>query len=223
MADDRPVEDTTDQLARVTSELNDLKSTVLARLSARPTGDIEPTIRSTAKAGTLLMQGQSVAKASFPVLWQWVQDQGLLVAGLFSQVGNNFTLPDFRGRVPVGAGTPPGGTNLAVGALVGADFLSLAANQMPTHNHGAAGSHDHGGGTTHDYGHTGHFPGSSVIAAGGSTWGVAAWNSEGNYNIPHVHDLNTDNGGSHTHFSNGSGDPFDNRQSSIAINWLIYT
>lgn len=225
MADDRPVQDATDAIAALQAQLDDLKSTLLARTSSRPTGDIEPTVRTAAKTNTLLLQGQAVSRTTYAVLWRWVQDQSLVVAGLFTtgDGSTTFGLPDFRGRVPVGA------SPLAVGALVGADTVTLTAAQMPAHDHGgasSAGSHAHGGSTGADSGHTGHFPGTSYLVPGGTTYGLAAWNSGGNFSADaHYHNFNTALDGVHTHPINsaGSGSSFDNRQASIAINWLIYT
>jgi len=224
MADDRPVEDPVSQLAQVTGDLADLRATVLARLDARPTGDIEPTLRTIAKAGTLLMQGQTVNRVDYPALWQWAQDQGIVIANLFTvwDGSTTFGLPDFRDRFVTGAGT------LAVGAVVGANTRVLTIANLAAHDHGGAntnGAHTHTGYTTHDYGHTGHFPGTAINMNSGSSFGMAVWNSPGNYNVPHDHDMETNSAGNHTHTLDiaGSGTGFDNRPSSIALNWMIYT
>lgn len=229
MADDRPADTATDQLAALQSAFDDFRSTMLARVARCPTGDIEPTIRTTPKPDTLLMQGQAVNRGAYPVLWQWVQDQALVAAGLFT-VGDGsttFGIPDFRGRVPVGAGT------LAVGALVGADSVTLSVAQLPSHGHAVSvnsiGDHGHGFGTSFDGDHGGHFP-TGIINVGngaGTILGLAAWNSGGSGGGGHAHTGGVDLSGNHTHGvtqSNvGSGTAVDNRPASIAVNWLVYT
>lgn len=62
---------------------------------------------------------------------------------LFSIIGtkfggdgqNTFALPDLRGRVVVGSGQQPGGTDFAVGASGGAETVALTLSQMPAHGH----------------------------------------------------------------------------------------
>lgn len=64
-------------------------------------------------------------------------------AALFSLVGTTyggdgrttFGLPDLRGRFPMGQGQGPGLSARQLGDQVGAETVTLAAQQMPTHNH----------------------------------------------------------------------------------------
>ena len=44
-------------------------------------------------------------------------------------------LPDFRGRVPVGAGQSPGTSYYVLGKMGGTEFVSLSMAEMPIHNH----------------------------------------------------------------------------------------
>lgn len=250
LSDDRPVPDATEQLAQLTAEFADFRTTVLARLATRPTGDIEPTVRNTAKVGTLLLQGQAVNRADYPVLWQWAQDQGLVIAGLFT-VGNGsttFGLPDFRGRVPIGVGTL-GSDTYALGALIGEARHTLTESELGAHDHtftfGSAGTHDHGGTNStgsHSHGgsvdsagsHGGHISSSGTVPAGsGALAADDAFFSSGSHSHgittssagSHAHDIA--DSGSHTHSLDiddaGGGAAHENRQPSIAINWLIYT
>lgn len=46
-----------------------------------------------------------------------------------------FALPDFRSRVPVGAGQGPGLSQVVLGEMAGAETVTLNVNQMPTHSH----------------------------------------------------------------------------------------
>ena len=65
-------------------------------------------------------------------------------AALFSLIGTtyggngttNFALPDFRGRVPVGAGPAgPGLSAYALGQLGGSQTTVLTINNLPSHTH----------------------------------------------------------------------------------------
>ena len=62
---------------------------------------------------------------------------------LYSIIGNmyggtaptTFALPDLRGRVPVGKGQLPGGSNYVVGAKGGSETVTLTSNNLPPHTH----------------------------------------------------------------------------------------
>lgn len=250
MADDRPADGEVDTIARLRTELDDLRSTVLARVGRRPTGDIEPTVRATPKPDTLLLHGQVVARGDYPVLWQWVQDQALVLPGLYT-TGNGtttFGVPDMRGRVPVGAGTL-GVDTYVLGALTGVASTVLTTAQLPSHRHNvtvaAHTTHDHNVAVathaTHDHGfttssagsHGGHNDQSGTIPTGaGLPYGVASGGSHS-----HSGTTGADTAGSHTVTESlggptthtvtealvGTGAAVDNRQPSIALNWLVWT
>jgi len=222
VADDRPVGDVVDELATLKKVVEDMRTTLMARTSRRPTGDIEPTIRTSAKPDTLLLQGQSVSRAAYPVLWQWVQDQGLVAAGLFT-VGDGsttFGVPDYRGRVV--RGTP---TGEAVGLLSGADTKAIATTNLPSHTHGLNGDGNHGHSFSTDGAgtHGGHNSGSFGVAGG--TAGAVSSNGNTSDGF-HSHTGGTTNVADHNHggvtTATGSGTAFDVRQASINVNWLIY-
>ena len=231
MADDRPVEDPVDQVGRLQREFDDFKSTMLARMTRQPTGDIEPTIRSTPKDNTLILNGQLVSRETYAALWEWAQGAGLVITGLFT-VGDGsttFGLPDFRGRVPVGVGTLSGNA-YALGGLSGAATLALTTANLPAHGHSvsinSAGGHNHpGSGALADGEHGGHNSGSAAFPPG-SGGGAAPGNSQVQ-NGYHNHSLSLSTDGAHTHTvtqSNvGSGTAIDVRQPSIAVNWLVWT
>ena len=46
-----------------------------------------------------------------------------------------FALPDFRGRIPVGAGQGPGLSNFVIGERAGTQSITVTQNQMPAHTH----------------------------------------------------------------------------------------
>lgn len=235
MSDDRPVEDPVDQVGRIQAELDDFKATMIARLSRKATGDVEPTIRTTAKDNTLILNGAQVSRETYGALWTWAQEQGLVITGLFT-TGNGsttFGLPDFRGRVPIGVGTL-GSDSYALGALGGAATRVISTANLPAHDHNvsgtasSSGSHGHSGSTDGSGSHSGHNSG-SFAASNGAGSGFSVANTTQNSNGSHSHGININDAGSHTHSLNinestvGSGTAFDVRQPSIAINWLIWT
>lgn len=105
----RTVEDPVQALGSLRKQFDDYTSTANARITSRPTGTMEPTFATTAKAGTLLCNGQAVSRTTYPLLWQWVQDSGALASGAFG-VGNGsttFTVPNLTGKVTtVGSSVP---------------------------------------------------------------------------------------------------------------------
>ena len=81
-----------------------------------------------------------------PRNWAYCQGQLMPISGneaLFSVVGTSyggdgrttFSLPDLRGRVPVGTGSGPGLTYRALGQMTGAETTTLAVTNLPAHNH----------------------------------------------------------------------------------------
>src|SRR5437879_3638427 len=104
MADTRSISDVDATVSDLASQLADFKTTAMARMQTRPTGDIEETLRTTPKTGTLFLNGQTVSRTTYPALWQWAQDQSLVRANLFTtgDGSTTFGLPDFRGRVTRG-------------------------------------------------------------------------------------------------------------------------
>lgn len=228
MADDRPVESLEEAVARLSAEVADLRKNTGVWMNRRPTGTIEPTLRGSAQADTLFMQGQTVSRTTYAVLWAWVQAQGLVTASLFTNGDGTttFGLPDFRDRVPYGVSAA-----VALGTAIGANNTTLAIANLPAHGHSVGvtidgvGDHDHfiafGGG------HGGHVSSSNADHPTGAgymhghppNWGLGGGD--------HNHNMNWN--GAHSHGANvsqsnvGSGTAFDNRQAGLAINWAIWT
>lgn len=46
-----------------------------------------------------------------------------------------FALPDLRGRIPIGAGQPPDGSDYPLGATGGQETVELTTGQLPGHSH----------------------------------------------------------------------------------------
>ena len=226
--DDRPVDDPVVALAKLTKDFEDFRSTIMARLTRKPTGSIEPTVLTTAKPDTLLLNGQLVSRTTYADLWAWAQTNNRVTSGLFT-VGDGsttFGLPNFSGRVLMGAGTLGADTYL-VGQLVGEARVTLTLSQLPSHNHGGStgdDNHTHTGSTNTTGGHGGHTnaPTSTTVNNGaGSAYGLPTFYNNNYGSHSHTLSINSD---THSHTISGAGNDqsHENRQPSIAVNWLIW-
>lgn len=235
MADDRPTEEPVDAIGALRAEFEDFKTTTVARLLRRATGDIELTFRTSAKADTLLLQGQTVSRTTYSALWQWVQDNGLSPAVFGVGDGSTtFKLPDFQGKVPRGANA----TDI-VGEVVGVDSISITLANMPQHSHtvGSVNNHQHSrNGNNFNTNSTGShgahvnsgnveypFRSGSAVGASGTHGHPPDW---GGFVAAHSHTVDPGDpsgGHSHTLSNTGNGTAFDNRQASIGVNYLIWT
>lgn len=83
--------------------------------------------------------------------WALCQGQTLNISqntALFSILGTTFggngqttfMLPDFRGRLAVGAGNGPGLKPYSLGEVGGNENVTLTIQNMPSHNHGVTGT-----------------------------------------------------------------------------------
>lgn len=209
----------------------------------KPTGDIEPCLAI--KPNQLLMQGQTISRTTYARLFSWATNKGLVgtAAGQCFGPGDGsttFVLPDLRGRMPVGVGAL-GSDAYTLGLTGGATLKTLLAANLPPHDHKVTvadhGNHNHDltggtGGTTSDSGHSGHFPGTVAYAAPqANAIGAAAWNSAGNYNTVHTHNVQVSvyavaaSAGSHTLGQTAlpAATAFDARPAFFALNWAIWT
>lgn len=238
MAEDRPAELETDAIGRISKDLDDLRSTILARQSRQPTGTIELTLLAAPKPDQLFFLGQVLNRVDYPTLVQWIIDNSLFGAGLFGtgDGSTTFGIPNWQGRCFVMAGTL-GADTYAVGATGGATLTTIALANMPVHGHSVSvnthGTHGHPltGGTVPSGGnHGGHFPAGSHLAAAGPDLGLAAWNDGGSDSGNHGHGAvvvtaDAASAGSHTVVQSnaGSGTAVDTRDAYIAVNFAIWT
>lgn len=85
-----------------------------------------------------------------PQGWSFCHGQQLPVSqnqALYSLIANtyggngatSFNLPNLQGRVPVGVGNLPGGSNYMLGQVAGSEETTLTINNMPMHNHDGSG------------------------------------------------------------------------------------
>lgn len=145
-----------------------------------------------------------------PVGWAMCQGQILPIqenTALFSLLGtyfggdgvNNFGLPDLRGRIAIGQGQGPGLANYTQGQPGGAETVTLAGSDAPSHTHTlmAAASV-----TTPD-------PGPSVVlgtpAAAVRLYGAGAATPLASTSVAPF----------------GSSVPHENRQPYLALNYII--
>jgi microcystin-dependent protein len=123
---------------------------------------------------------------------------------LFSLLGTNFggdgrvtfALPDLRGRVPISSGQGPGLENYSLGQAGGTEQVSLTVSQMPSHRH-ALNVHDGKADQTSPAGNR---------LAKGSVYTSKPANAVA---------ANT------TVRTSGSGNPHENRQPYLTLNWII--
>lgn len=115
----------------------------------------------------------------------------------------SFALPDLRGRVPIHVGRSNGGGEHRLGQKSGEETHTLAANEMPQHNHGV-----HGINETADLPNpSGNFPARPVSAVG-AVYADTNYQGSGDLGAAAVANV----GGSQAH---------DNMQPYIAVNFCI--
>lgn len=94
-----------------------------------PVGAILPYAVSTAPTGWLNCDGASVSRATYADLFA-------AIGTTFGSVdGSHFTLPDMRGRAPIGQGQGAGLTNRALAATTGEETHTLSSGELPSHGH----------------------------------------------------------------------------------------
>ena len=146
-----------------------------------------------------------------PQGWMFANGQLLPISqntALFSLLGTSFggdgittfALPDLRGRVPVSFGQGPGLSNYNLGDKVGAETVTLTVNQIPAHSHTVNASANKGNHASP----IGNYPASDAA-------GVTA-----EYNATPTGVMNAG-----VISPVGGGQPFENRQPTLTLNWII--
>jgi microcystin-dependent protein len=128
-------------------------TTIVPASDVFPKGMITPFAGSTAPTGWLICDGSTFSATAYPQL------AAVLGNTYGAAVGDNYYLPDLRGRAPIGAGTGTGLTARALATTVGAEAVTLTSAQsgVPAHSHAntlssnvaAASGHTHGPGSFH--------------------------------------------------------------------------
>ena len=142
-----------------------------------------------------------------PQGWSFCDGSTLSIAefaALFNLIGttyggdgqSNFGLPDLRGRVPVHLGS-----GMVIGQRAGVESVTLNFQQIPVHNHSSALCSS-GAGT-------------SGTPSAGAIWSVSTLGSLYNNVVPSV--AMAVNAIAQT----GGNQPHENRQPSLALNYII--
>ena len=195
-------------------------------------GSIQMFAGSVAPNGWLVCNGDTISRSAYNNLFK--------VIGTTYGVGNSnttFTLPDMRGRCPIGVGTGASLTARTLGSNVGAETATLAETNLPSHTHTASVgtesvTHTHtgtsGGESTnhnHYFSHTAGTSGSYGLMDSG-TASSSGQPSTGGIQQNHTHATTTGNeSANHTHSvtnsNTGSGTAFGIMSPSIVVNFII--
>jgi microcystin-dependent protein len=200
--------------------------------SITPIGVIRLFAGSTAPNGWLICNGSTVSRSDYSNLFK--------VIGTTYGVGNSnttFTLPDMRGRCPIGVGTGASLTARTLGSNVGAETVTLSEANMASHTHATtvgtqSANHTHTGtsGTvsadhTHGWGRNVGSSGGYGLRDGAGRSANGTPNTQG-ANQDHSHATTTGTeSANHTHTvtnsSTGSGTPVGIMLPSIVVNFII--
>jgi microcystin-dependent protein len=197
-----------------------------------PTGIIEMFAGSVAPIGWLICDGSIVSRIAFSDLFK--------IIGTTYGAGNSnntFTLPDMRGRFPIGVGAGSGLTTRTLAATLGAETATLAETNLPSHTHTTtvgteSVTHTHTGTSGGESSNHNHYFSHTVGTSGSyGLFDSLTASSSGQPNtggIQQNHDHATTTGtqsATHTHTmtnsNTGSGTAFGIMPPSIVVNFII--
>ena len=123
--------------------------------SGRMIGEMAIWPTNTAPAGWLLCYGQVISTTTYAALYSIIGHTFAADPG-----GGNFTLPDMRGRIPLGQDDMGGASANrvtsaqadSIGGVDGAETHTLLEAEMPAHTHTASGVNKSAGGASPDTG-----------------------------------------------------------------------
>lgn len=188
------------------------------------TGTVIATILTAAPTGWLMFNGDTVGSATsgatrasadhknlFLALWESFTNTDAPVSGGRGAsaaadwaANKTITLPDLRGRSIIGTGTGSGLTARTHGAKVGAETHSLAAGEMPAHQH-------------FSFNNSATSVGSPSLTAGTTPVRDNSTGSNATYTMHGTATAATIGLTS----SAGNGDAHNNMQPSMALNWIV--
>ncbi len=204
--------------------------------SITPAGVIRAFSGSSVPSGWLICDGSTISRMAFRDLFK-------VIGTTFGSGNSNttFTLPDMRGRLPIGAGTGTSLTARTLGTTLGAETVTLAEANMASHTHTnnsvsainttnhvhtatsgtVSADHSHGWGrNVGSFGSYGLRDGNNRSANGypnvqGATAGHTHTTTTGTQNANHNH--------SFTNSYTGSGTPFGIIPPTLVVNFIIKT
>lgn len=103
--------------------------------AALPTGSVVSIGMSTIPSGWLECDGSAVSRTTYADLFAVISTTFGVGDG-----STTFNLPDLRGRHPIGSGTGASLTARAVGDSGGAETVTMALAELPSHSHGVGGT-----------------------------------------------------------------------------------
>ena len=148
-----------------------------------------------------------------PVGWAMCNGQLLSIAqntALFSLLGttyggdgiNNFALPNLQSRVPLHFGQGAGLSPYVLGQVVGAEGVNLQIPQMPPHSHSYS-------------------PQASTAGGGSLSPAGALWAASANADAIYQKGASNTTMGAQSIGNTGGGQPHENRQPLLALNYII--
>lgn len=185
-------------------------------VGAAPCGSIMPFAGATVPSGWLLCNGQAVSRTTYSSLFA-------ALGGISSPWGlgdgtTTFNVPDLRSRTPVGKSTS--GQFSAIGAIGGAETMSLQEAHIASHTHSFSattstnGDHNHAPPVAVTYGgNAGNYR--SVFATNSGFWSMGDWNNAVTTNGNHSHTISGTTG------ATGSGAAFGIVQPYAVVNYII--
>jgi microcystin-dependent protein len=183
-------------------------ATIVGEIRMWPTG--------TPPTGWLLCNNQAVSRTV-------TYDALFAVIGTTYGVGDGsttFNVPDFRGRLPVGAGTGDASdaTAFALADKDGTETHVITEAELDAHTHGAGSlAPDSGGAHTHTIQHTDSAGGGQALPTKAGDDSGGGPNTTSSSNGAHVHTMSGASG------STGSGTAHNNLQPSLGVNFIIKT
>lgn len=180
--------------------------------SVMPTGVMLPYAGAAApSADWLLCDGTSYLRSAQAALFA-------VIGTAFGAVdGTHFNVPDFRGRVPIGAGTGTGLTARVLAGQVGAETVALSIAEMPSHGH-IQDAHNHTQ-NAHSHGYR------ALGGGGGSVYLVDGGFTDENDGTAGVikNTTATNQASTATNQNTGGGGAHANVQPSLGVNMIIKT
>jgi microcystin-dependent protein len=185
-------------------------------VGAAPCGSIMPFAGATIPAGWLLCDGAAVSRTTYSSLFA-------ALGGISSPWGlgdgsTTFNLPDLRKRVPVGQGAS--GTLSTLGAIGGAETMSLQEAHIAAHSHSFSattswqGDHQHAPPVAVSYGGSaGNYR--NLLTTNTPLWSGGDWNCAVTPGGGHNHTISGTTGNS------GSGSAFGLLQPYAIVNYII--